>query len=272
VSDALHGFGPSAASALLDTSKAAFAAMLGRMPGASLHGGDGLWWVDTGVPDAEFNGVYQAPDSGDDDEYAASVAEAVTYFRKRKLPFHWQTGLRPEPVDARAILVKNGLRHEDDEPGMWLDLASVAHEPIVKTGLQIRPVIGEGTLRDWFDVWGFAAPADTRERWYDVYAHLPYVPGGDLPMFVGYIDGAAVATCYLHITGAVAAVHYVVTAKDRRRQGIGAAMTDMALRAARAAGCRIAVLTASPYGINIYRRLGFQECCMVGTYSWAPPM
>ena len=138
----------SGAAAVLDASKAAFAAMLGTLPGATRHGDRGLWWVDTGVADSAFNGVYMAPDTGDDHEYAVAVAEVVTYFRRRALPFHWQVGLRPEPVDAREILLNNGLRHIEDEPGMWLDLTSIAREPLCVDGLEIRPVQDHETLRE----------------------------------------------------------------------------------------------------------------------------
>ncbi|HEX4207488.1 MAG TPA: GNAT family N-acetyltransferase, partial [Ktedonobacteraceae bacterium] len=62
----------------------------------------------------------------------------------------------------------------------------------------------------------------------------------------------------------VACIGPVVTLPQARRQGIGAAMTLVVLREARAQEYRISVLTASPMGINIYRRIGFQE---YGTFS-----
>jgi predicted acetyltransferase len=43
-----------------------------------------------------------------------------------------------------------------------------------------------------------------------------------------------------------------------------------ALHEARALGYRVSVLQASPYGIHIYRRLGFREYCMMSTYAWSP--
>lgn len=260
---------PSTALAVLDASQAAFASMLAEMPGATGRGDHGLWWVDSGRPDAEFNRVYVTPDSGDDEEYAAAVAEVVTYFRRAGRPFRWTVGLRPEPADAGRILRGNGLRHVEDEPGMWLDLAAPAGEPYLADALDIRPVADEAALRDWIRAWASGAPADVGARWFDVYRSLPYGPDGDLRMFVGYRDGEPVATCYLYFTGAVVAVHYVVTDARFRRRGIGAAMTDAALRHARDAGGRIAVLTASPDGIGTYRRLGFRECGTVGTYEWA---
>jgi predicted acetyltransferase len=44
----------------------------------------------------------------------------------------------------------------------------------------------------------------------------------------------------------------------------------MAACEARVKGYRVAVLTASPFGFNIYRRLGFHEYCTVSTYEWSP--
>ena len=52
-----------------------------------------------------------------------------------------------------------------------------------------------------------------------------------------------------------------------RSRDLASAMTLMAAQTARSQGYRIGVLTASPMGINIYRRLGFRECCTVSTYE-----
>jgi ribosomal protein S18 acetylase RimI-like enzyme len=83
--------------------------------------------------------------------------------------------------------------------------------------------------------------------------------------------GEAVATVKLFFAAGVAYIGRVVTVPACRRQGIGTAMTLHALQIAQQAGYRIAVLTASPMGISIYRRLGFQECCMISTYTWSLP-
>ncbi len=91
-------------------------------------------------------------------------------------------------------------------------------------------------------------------------------PRGDHPTLAHRVFG----TVALFFAAGVASINWVVTLPQFRRQGIGAAMTLLAAREARSAGYRVGVLTASPLGINIYRRLGFQEYCQVSTYQWSP--
>jgi len=92
-----------------------------------------------------------------------------------------------------------------------------------------------------------------------------------LRLYLGTLAGKAVATSEVFFGGGVASVQSVGTLPVYRRQGIGAAMTLKALQEARRQGYRIGVLTASPMGINLYRRIGFQEYCTFSTYLWHPP-
>ncbi|MFI9005638.1 GNAT family N-acetyltransferase [Actinosynnema sp. NPDC053489] len=245
--------------AALAASKAAFAVLLGSLPGAALHERPGVRWVDTGVADSVFNGRYEGG--------TESVGPVLDHFRARRLPLHWEVGLGAGRAED---LVRHGLRHVEDEPGMWLDLDRPLPDAPAVPGLSIRPVVDAAGVRDWVDVWGCGGPPETTERWHGVYSALPFGPTGPLRMVVGYLDGRPAATAYAFLAGGVAAVHYVVTLPEWRGRGIGTAMTAAALR--EAAGCRVAVLTASPSGIGVYRRLGFRECCVVSTYEWLPEL
>ncbi|MCE6995101.1 GNAT family N-acetyltransferase [Saccharothrix sp. S26] len=258
---------PSTATAALAASKAAFAELLGSLPGASAHERPGVRWVDTGLPDSVFNGVHDVAAEG----FADSVALVRAHFAARGVPFHWETGLRPEPPDSDAILTGHGLRHVEDEPGMWLDLTRPRPAAPAVAGLSIRPVADDEALRDWVWTWGCGAPDEVTEPWYRAYSALPHGPGTALRMFVGYLGGRPAVTAYLFLAAGVAAVHYVVTRPEHRRLGLGTAMTATVLDEAVDAGRRVAVLTASPSGTGIYRRLGFRECCLVRTYEWGPP-
>ena len=255
--------------AALAAGKADFAALLARrLPGAALYDEVDVAWVDSGLPDSTFNYVYRA--AATHSAFATAAARVREHFRRRGLPFHWSTGLRPEPARATEKLTHHGLRFDSAEPAMWIDV-SVAPTPATQVpDLKILPVTDTEMLRTWMQTWGCGAPDEVVERWHRVYDELPYGPDGVLRMFIGMLADKPVSTVCLHLTEHIATVHNVVTRHEFRRRGIGAVMTEFAVREARKAQCRIAVLTASPFGAEVYRRLGFRESGLVCNYLWSP--
>lgn len=246
-----------------------FAGLLAAsVPGARLYEDSGVAWVDTGLDDGAFNYVYG--NSLSVDELERGVGRVTAHFQERARPFRWTVGLLGEPQGIAKVLEARGLRLDEQEPGMVLEPGASPAESV--SGLEIRPVTDDDLLRQWMRAWGCGAPEDVIERWYGVYRALPYGPDGPLRMFVGFLGGEPVATVYLHLTAgsSLGTVHYVVTRPEFRRRGIGAVMTQVAMREAERAGCRAVVLTASPYGVGVYRRLGFREHCQADTYVWWP--
>ena len=72
-------------------------------------------------------------------------------------------------------------------------------------------------------------------------------------------DGSCVATAGSRVVDSAALVASVATVPAQRGRGTGTAMTAVALRAAAEAGAVEAYLDATPAGVGIYRRLGFEE-------------
>jgi len=108
---------------------------------------------------------------------------------------------------------------------------------------------------------------ETMPLFQEVHAYLGLGP--DLPWryYLGTFQGKPIATALLFFAAGVAALHSVVTLPEARYKGIGTAMTLAALREARREGYRVAILTASPYGVRIYRRIGFREYCTISRYN-----
>src|SRR5262249_7777059 len=126
-------------------------------------------------------------------------------------------------------------------------------------------------VREWIAVWLHPVPStELRERFLTAICGLGFASDRPLRHYLGVFGGQPVATAALFFAEGVASVQHVVTHGAFRRQGIGAAMTLLALNRARAQCYRVAVLSASPMGYALYRRLGFRDCCMLSTYSFTP--
>ena len=261
----LQEFSPASLSLALDANKMAFAALLSGLPGAALHEEPGLYWFETGAPLDLFNGVLQTRLEAA--ALPAAIDRVQAYFQQRQLPFHWRVGPSSHPADFGPLLEARGIAHVEDEPGMAVDLLALDETLPTSSSLTIHPATSDEQVRQWARVWGCGAPEEVIQQVETVYIGLRPSPQRSFQLYLGVLDGEPVATGALFLGAGVAEIGQVVTLPQVRRQGIGAAMTLMTARAARSQGYRIGVLTASPMGINIYRRLGFKEICTVSTYE-----
>ncbi len=98
------------------------------------------------------------------------------------------------------------------------------------------------------DHWG------DRRAWFDYVVASPAARGFVAEAADGSIVGSAVAA----IHGPVAWIGTVWVHPDARRQGLGVALTEVAMTAADEAGCVTQVLVATDAGRPLYERLGFE--------------
>jgi len=264
----MHGRTPQHVARTIDECKAALYTNFGRLSGAILYEADDIRWFATAVPDPLFNGVIYAhfkPSTLD-----KQIESALHHFKQHSIPMLWHIGPATQPSDLGPALIAHGLTHVEDEPGMAVDLLA-AHEPwSAPAELTFEPVTDIGLLQQWVGVWAFPLSAQDQASYVETYGRLGLGPHKPLQHFLGHLNGVPVATVSLFYHGRVAAIEHVVTLPEARRQGIGRTITSMAMTLARNNGCTLGVLSASPMGINIYRRLGFQPYCMLGTYAWSP--
>lgn len=259
---------PATIAALIEANINAYLLSFARLPGAVLHEEMRSVWVDSGVDDATFNSVVLArfsPYTVD-----AGIAEVLDHFRRRGLPVTWHIGPSTQPPDLDRSLLAHGFTHSEDEPGMAVELDQMRDEAAPPPELTIETVRNEAGLAAWVDIWLFPVHAEVRRLYFEVLRQRGLDEALPWQYYIGRSAGRPVAISQFFSAEGAAAVQYVVTLPELRRQGIGMAMTLRVLHEARARGYRVAVLTASPDGIGAYRRIGFREYCWFHRYEWSP--
>jgi GNAT superfamily N-acetyltransferase len=128
------------------------------------------------------------------------------------------------------------------------------------------------TLRVWSRVLchAFAAPPTFGDAFTELAAAIGLGAASPFRHFLARAGGEPAATCSVFFGAGVAGIYDVATLPERRKRGLGTAVTRAALAEARARGYRVAILQSSALGAGVYRSLGFHDVCGIGQHVWAP--
>jgi GNAT superfamily N-acetyltransferase len=243
-------------------------------PGAVVADTGAVRWYTTPIDYEGLNGVLWArlPEHGLED----AIERALEPFRETGRPMLWHVGPSSFPATLPDALTAAGLSHYEDEPGMVADLGRLGPPPAAPAGLEIRQARDTDDLSVWSALWAGFPPGTSMDGLVELRASSGLGADPATAHLVGVLDGTPVA-CAAVFTGArrddpppAAVVEDVVTVAPARRAGIGGAITHACLALARDRGLGRAVLTSSPDGHGIYRRLGFRDRCMVSRYRFPP--
>jgi GNAT superfamily N-acetyltransferase len=157
-------------------------------------------------------------------------------------------------------------------PGMVADLKSMNEAVLaqVPDGFLIEQVRDEAALYDFKKVFveTYEIPEWAGQAWVDASLKIGI---GQTPwkMYVGRLNGQAVATNMLFTGAGVASVYAIATAPAARGKGIGGAITLKPLLEAREMGYRYAVLFSSEMGVRVYEHIGFRMTNVrINRYLW----
>jgi GNAT superfamily N-acetyltransferase len=244
---------------------------LGQALGGEFHQRGGLLFFFTGRPVFFCNGVIccQLSEQEADELIPALCAEA----RSRQVALTWLLAPSSRPADLEQRLLAQGCRLDEEVPGMAIELGRPlpVTAPPVPEELVVEEVSDTSAMATWLQVLcdGFGFPEPIRAVFFDLYHRYGFVQGQPVHYLLGFWRGEPVATALLTVGGEMAGLYGVATLPQVRRQGIGTAMTLAAMRQAERLGYRHATLQATPMGLNVYRRLGWQEYCLFKTYVYA---
>jgi ribosomal protein S18 acetylase RimI-like enzyme len=250
----------------LESNMAAFWSAYGRGNGCTLQSTSDVVWFYTGIHVALFNGVISAKMKYDD--VKATVDSLQSKIDERGAPALWWLGPQSTPENLGALLEQHGLQRAGETPGMAADLAMVNSMTKVIENFMIEKVSNVEMQALWARIaaigTGFSDTATTEMA--QLEATLTDSQYKTQHRYIGFLDGAPVATSAMVLDSGVAGIYAVATIPEARRKGIGEIMTVMPLLEARQIGYRVGILQASSMGYPIYKRIGFKDVCKFNIY------
>lgn len=235
--------------------RAAFAGLSDQFPEGEACQFGHIAVVSTGLSFPEYNRAFVF-----DPPSREELTKAVSWLQSRDDPF-WVTMTTSALEAVEGFPAEFDLKQSHEQAGMVLP--SLAEQPLLSLDEQlvrespaaISPVTDAAALDEFVAVFTtvFDRPEDVTTRVYQ-----PSVSEEKTQLFVGRVDGQAVACGLLFQHDDVAGVYAIGVVESFRRQGIGAQMTREVLQAGRAAGCRVGVLQPSESAYSLYETMGFE--------------
>lgn len=238
----------------------------GRQNASIYHNGS-VWAMTTGIASADLNMAWsEKPLMPGDREVIKDVKD---YFRRCGLPFWWWVFPEAQSGATIELLQAEGFSLIDGIPCMLADLSLISDRKIGHGAVSCIRVRNQEELAMWESVSfsGFDFPPETKEQYHRFVSRFDLSADSPQKFFLGLLDGSAFATSLLFLDGNGCGIYFVTTLADKRKKGIGLAMTDAAMRFARDAGARFATLQSSPDGYQVYQESGFKEYCRAHVYS-----
>ncbi len=220
----------------------------------------GVATIYCGLDYAAFNaGVLSQPISGEPGVLEQRIEDPATYFAGRKLRWsYWYCndfigkGLMRR---ARSMLEQHGMIELTDAPGMIAEKLA----PVTRSlpAIDVKPVADTNTRAAFahltsvcFDVpWSICREVYGTDRAWN----------GTFRGWVGYANGAAVATTAVVVAGGVAGIYSVGTLPSHRNRGYAEALMRNVLDRVRVeTGIERTVLQSTRSGYNLYRKLGYR--------------
>lgn len=227
-----------------------------------------LTWLVTEIPDHFMNVVVcsQLPEDDIEDIFE----EAMAHFRElnvSRLSWLIEENARAEVV--KSHLLAHGLTLRDSFAiEMAADLGALPDDIRLPDGLSIFPVENRETLQQWIRVAssGFGVAEKYENAWCDIFDNVVFAP--PFHTYLAFLNGRPVATAQLFAYSGVAGIYNITCLPEARGRGIGTALTVTPLLDARKLGYRVGILQASELGLNVYRKLGFQEYGKLSVLAW----
>ena len=243
-----------------------------RIVAASRSGGElrelhGASIASAGVTFQMFNAAFLSGPVSTDADLVQRILLAAVHFQARGL--EWAYWVCEDFMEGRVrkrsrrAFEQHGLRLSTELPGMIADRLLPPVKRLPK--LEVRRVCDPVTRAAFCEIGSvcFHVPLP----WFlEVFDND--VVWERFVAYVGYFQGAPVATAAVVVGGGAIGVYNVATLPDEQRRGFGESNMRHALSEVRGDyGTEPMILQSTPVGLRLYQRMGFRTVARVAVYS-----
>jgi len=232
----------------------------GELPSSDMEEKDGALFVSTGVAIPDQNYAIRTLTDG---SAAYPAAEALSFFRKKGVPFTWWVPPGDDSIPESDLIAGAGLPRRCAPPAMFYSLADFAERRDPPSGITVKHVSDslEASLWALCSLEGFGSGAEHCEAFTRFTSSMANSPEKEYFRLAAVFSGDTPAgTAMLSITGNTAGLYYFSVVRAFRGRGLGKILLETVLEEAKRAGCSEVTLQASPMGFPLYRKFGFREC------------
>ena len=239
----------------------------GRGPGCTLHDDGDALWFETPIPVVPYNTVLKFQVTGDVNERIDSL---VSRYADRKVPLLWIVHPSSIPVDLPERLQQRGLQEIEIAPCMARSLENLPETPAIPDDVEIREAIEENDLIELYGLaaWRWGVPDEHRAGLRKMIEQFEIGERDSNARFwLAWKNGMPISKIGLYNGSGSAGIYGVATKPEARGLGIASILMNVAMKAAKEMGHKLAVLDSSPLAEKLYQRLGFTTVAPLRLYS-----
>ncbi|UYX54925.1 GNAT family N-acetyltransferase [Bacillus thuringiensis] len=216
--------------------------------------------VDCGLPADTFNIITILNNNLTDGN--EELCAEIEHFNQKRFPVNVWYWDEMQENNFKNELLKLNLIEAEHNIAMIADLKTIRPTIDVPTDFTIQKIttplqsqkFGE-TLAALF---GTSAEGSNVQSYYNQISSLDLWNSDDMKLYLGLYKGEVVSVGSLVCTKDSVGIYDIATKEDMRGKGFGSTMFNFLLQEAKQLKSNYCVLQASPDGINIYKKSGFQ--------------
>ncbi|OSX96978.1 hypothetical protein S3E15_00609 [Bacillus mycoides] len=216
--------------------------------------------VDCGLPADTFNIITLL--NSNVTEGIEKLYKEVEYYNQKKFPMSvWFWDDKQEQT-IKSELIKLGLKEAEKNIAMVAELKTIHPRINMPVGFTIQKASSSGQIKKFGET--LANLFDTLEEGKNVQAYYNQISSlslwnsDNMKLYLGLYKGEVVSVGSLVCTKDSVGIYDIATKEEMRGQGFGSTMFNFLLQEAEQLKNTYCVLQASPDGINIYKKSGFQ--------------